>query len=88
MSELAPFEWSHLYVFPPYTMPEQIDRELGFASAPWQRADIEHRDDVCLLMFVDGRSVARHVAHNRGKGEFAGLHRVGRVYQSRGRVRG
>jgi hypothetical protein len=77
MSELAPFEWSRLYVFPPYTTPEQIDRELGFACASWQRADIEHRDDVYLLIFVDGPRVTRHVAHNRAKGDFAGLHRVG-----------
>lgn len=30
----APFDWSRLYVFPPYTKPEQITRALGFAW-PW-----------------------------------------------------
>jgi len=77
MAELAPFGWERLYIFPPYAMPEQIDRELGFACQSWQRADIERRDDVSLLLFVTGQRITRHLAHNRGKGDFAVLHRVG-----------
>jgi hypothetical protein len=77
MADLAPFEWERLYVFAPYSMPEQIDRELGFACPPSRRADIEHRDDVSLLLFVSGQRVTRHLAHKRGKGDFAVLHRVG-----------
>jgi hypothetical protein len=76
MGVLAPFQWERLYVFPPYSSPEQIDRELGFACPSWRRADIDRRDDVTLLVFVADRRITRHLAHNRGKGDFAGLHRA------------
>lgn len=77
MQVLAPFEWERLHVFPPYSTAEEIEHELGFPCPREHRARIEERDDVALLLFVRGRFVAQHLAHNRGRGDFAGLHRDG-----------
>jgi len=77
VADLTDFQWERLYVFAPYTTPAQIDRELGFPCPSTRRANIEARDDVALLLFVEDRRVVRHLAHKRGKGDFSRLHHPG-----------
>ena len=58
LATLAPFHWTRLYVFEPYTTKAAAERVLGF---DWQYdwGAIEARDDRMLLVFVDsGRVVA------------------------------
>jgi len=77
MQDLATFEWTRLYVFPPYSMPEEIDRALGFSWPEGRLVHMESRNDATLLVFVKGGEVQRHVAHKRGQGDFAELGQPG-----------
>jgi hypothetical protein len=71
MSELAPFEWSKLYVFNPYTSSAQMERELGFRWSDAARVDLVDDEGAVVLAFVRDEQVVRHVKLRRRKGDFA-----------------
>jgi len=77
MQDLASFEWTRLYIFRPYSMPEEIERELVFTWPEGRLVHMESRDDATLLVFVKGNEVQRHLAHKRGQGDFAELGQPG-----------
>ena len=71
MSDVTDFAWEELYVFPPYTSQEQIDRALGFEwSDP---SGISLKDTITLLVFVDDGEVVGWVAPLRSEADFASL---------------
>ena len=70
MRTAAPFEWSRLYVFPPYTQPEEITEALGFSWSGARRSGIESSDAINLLVFVNGGRVVESVELPRGSGDF------------------
>ena len=74
MAAVAPFPWTRLYVFPPYSAPDRITGTLGF---PWVGATsaINHSDLVSLLVFVHDRRVVASVEHPRAQGDLAALYR-------------
>jgi hypothetical protein len=75
LAALAPFEWTRLYVFPPYTTEETAENALGF---PWPYAwsAVEHDDTRTFLVLVNGEEVVAAFDHSRGHGDFAGLSRT------------
>ncbi len=71
ISDLTDFAWEELYVFPPYTSQEQIDRALGFEwSDP---SGISLKDTITLLVFVDDGEVVGWVEPLRFEADFASL---------------
>ena len=71
ISDHTDFAWEELYVFPPYTSQEQIDRALGFEwSDP---SGISLKDTITLLVFVDDGEVVGWVAPLRSEADFASL---------------
>jgi hypothetical protein len=66
---LAPFNWTRLFVFPPYTSEEFAERSLGFDwSYSW--GAIEYRDDRSLLVFVDSGRVVSSFEQTNDRGNF------------------
>jgi hypothetical protein len=70
LAALAPFHWSRLYIFEPYTTEEVAERVLGF---DWQYewGAIEARDDRALLVFVDSGRVVAALEQTYDRGNFA-----------------
>lgn len=75
LTSLATFSWDRLFVFPPYTAPSHIEKELG---ASWSESGrIEKLDTFTLLVFVNGGRVVRFVEQPREGSDFADCYRPG-----------
>jgi hypothetical protein len=73
LGSLTEFPWERLYIFPPYTSREVIDRELGFTWKQASRTGIARDDGIALLVFVDAGKVVRYVVQPRSDGDFAAV---------------
>jgi hypothetical protein len=74
LAALAPFHWSRLYIFEPYTTKEAAERVLGF-DWHYDWGAIEGRDDRVLLVFVDSGRVVAAFEQSYDRGNF--LHVAG-----------
>lgn len=72
MRELTEFQWDRMHVFGPYSSPDHIERELGFAWLPAASTGITDNDGISLLVFVRNDAVVRHVTQPRTPCDFAG----------------
>jgi hypothetical protein len=70
LDTLAPGRWTRLFVLNPYTPPEEVDSLLGFHWDEAQQEGLQMRDDINLLVFVDGAKVTDRIAFRRGQGDF------------------
>ena len=70
---VMPFGWEKLYVFPPYTPIDDIDKALGFKWGGAKKTRINERDDITLLVFVIGKTVQASIEHPRNAGDFSRL---------------
>jgi hypothetical protein len=70
LATLAPFHWTRLYIFQPYTSKEAAERVLGF-EWPYEWGAIEGRDDRALLVFVDSGRVVAAFEQTKDRGNFA-----------------
>jgi hypothetical protein len=59
LSSVTDFDWDRVYAFPPYTSPEEIERELGFDWGGAGDSASRTNDAWYLLVFVNGGQVAR-----------------------------
>ncbi|MCB0597493.1 MAG: hypothetical protein H6557_21610 [Lewinellaceae bacterium] len=75
-SELNGFEWSHLLVLAPYSPVDEIGNRLKVDLSSLRHFDIGQRDDVALLVFLDGGKPVRAVAYPRSAGDFAEIEPV------------
>lgn len=75
---LAPFHWTGLYIFGPYTTEDAAERVLGF-DWPYKWGAIELRDDRAFLVFVDSGRVVATLEQTYDRGNFASAAR-GRSY--------
>lgn len=75
--ELADFAWDRLHTFPPYTRAGDVEADLGFRWDGAKRSDIEHRDDITLLVFVPEGRVVRTLEDPREQVAFSELRRPG-----------
>ena len=70
---VMPFGWEKLYVFPPYTPIDDIEKALGFKWRGAKKTRIDERDDITLLLFVIGKTVQASIEHPRNAGDFSRL---------------
>ncbi|CAN1209438.1 hypothetical protein TUMEXPCC7403_04390 [Tumidithrix helvetica PCC 7403] len=73
LRSLTAFDWDKVYIFPPYTSVDEIQKSLGF---PWKAAEssrIFEREDISLLVFVKRNQVVQYLAYPRSKGDFADI---------------
>lgn len=66
---LAPFHWTRLYIFVPYTTKATAEQTLGF-DWPYAWGAIEGRDDRALLVFVDSARVMAAFEQTIDQGNF------------------
>jgi hypothetical protein len=71
MDSIVRSEWSHMYVFGPYTPEFLIADCLGVRSVSGLSRGIESRDDVNLLIFAYPEARHRSVAVSRSGADFA-----------------
>lgn len=76
LSEIAGFPWSHLLVLSPYSPLDEIGAQLGVELGHLRHFDIGRRDDITLLVFLDGKMPVRAVAYPRSHGDFAEIEPV------------
>lgn len=69
LATLAPFQWSRVYIFEPYTSQRRAERELGFQWT-YRWGAIETLDDRALLVFIDSNRVAGAIEHTIDRGDF------------------
>jgi hypothetical protein len=62
--------WQRVYIFGPYTPPEQISAALGFSWSGSAAEVIQSSDSVNLLLFVRDQSVVMSVLHPCNHGDF------------------
>lgn len=70
LAKLPAPAWEAVYVFAPYTPPDQIEADLGF---PWRHRAAKHisaSDTENLLVFVKRRAVVMSVLFPRALGDF------------------
>jgi hypothetical protein len=53
IADITDFTWDKMYIFRPYTSPEQVDRALGFEWKEYNSLGIDSNDADDLLVFVD-----------------------------------
>ncbi|MDP5274122.1 hypothetical protein [Chengkuizengella axinellae] len=63
------FDWDKAYLITPYTSQEGINDQLGVAFK--DPSNIYKRDDIYLLVFLDGEEVAQYVEINRQQTSFS-----------------
>ena len=79
---VLPFGWEKMYVFPPYTPLDDIEKALGFKWGGAKKTRIDDRDDIALLLFVIGKTVQAAIEHPRTAGDWSRL-RPGYAYTPR-----
>ena len=83
LDSLAPGDWTRLYVLNPYTSGGTADSVLGFHWRGFERWELHLRDDINLLVFVDGTDVKHDIAFRRGHGDFCCFERNASYQRSR-----
>lgn len=69
LSDYTSFEWSHVYIFPPYTPKEEVKRMSGL-----QRSTIiDTSDSITLLVFKKKDTVVAQIEVERYKADFSEL---------------
>jgi hypothetical protein len=71
IANLTNFTWDSLYIFAPYSTPEQINHTLGFTWSEASPSAISLHDDISLLIFVNNGRVVEDVEFRRVGGDFA-----------------
>ncbi len=72
-AEVAPFTWDRLYIFGPYTPPQNIHSCLGFRWQGVRWTSIEDSDGVNLVVFVRSGEVVHWFEYPRGRVELGYL---------------
>lgn len=62
--------WDALYIFGPYTAPDEVRETLGFAWDRADKADMSVDDGNCLLVFTKNGSVVTYAKVPRSQGDF------------------
>lgn len=65
MTEVVTAEWDSLYIFGPYTGPDDIDAALGFHWDDPRASRLEMYDDAAMLLFVRKGEVVRALIQPR-----------------------
>ncbi len=71
LMELDGFDWDQMLVLAPYSSIGEVEGQLGVNLGALGHFDIGQRDDVSLLVFLNGETPVRAVAYPRAAGDFA-----------------
>lgn len=71
LSQITDFSWDTVYIFGPYTAPEQIDASLDQRWAGARLTEIETSDRISLLVFTQKGQVVQYFEFPRSEGDFA-----------------
>ncbi|MDN3015703.1 hypothetical protein PH210_05705 [Paenibacillus sp. BSR1-1] len=69
ITSLANFTWDKAFIFPPYTTQESIDEQLDVHFK--DPSDIDKRDDIYLLVFLNKGKVLQYAEIKRQKSVFS-----------------
>ena len=69
INSLTTFDWDKAYLFTPYSTQEAIEEELGTDFK--DPSNISTRDDIYLLVFLDGDKVVQYVEMERQGSDFS-----------------
>lgn len=69
IKSLTTFDWDKAYLFTPYSTQEAIEEELGTDFK--DPSHISTRDDIYLLVFLDGDEVVQYVEMERQGSDFS-----------------
>ncbi|WP_349409889.1 hypothetical protein [Pseudalkalibacillus sp. SCS-8] len=69
LNELTDFTWDTAYLFTPYTTQESINKHLGVTFK--DPSNIDHRDDIFLLIFMEGGDVIQYAEISREHGDLS-----------------
>lgn len=58
LKSLTDFDWNKAFLFPPYTVQETIDEQLGTQFK--DPSNMDKRDDIYLLVFMKGNKVVQY----------------------------
>lgn len=65
MTDVVAGPWDFLYVFGPYTSPEEIGAALGFHWEDSRASRLDLHDDAAMLLFVHNGTVVEALVQNR-----------------------
>jgi hypothetical protein len=71
LKSITPFSWDVVYIFPPYTPGQEIQRLTG--AEPSSMKDIETRDDICLLVFMQSGRFLQTIEIPRSRADLGQL---------------
>ncbi|MFN3429658.1 MAG: hypothetical protein ACK46X_06870 [Candidatus Sericytochromatia bacterium] len=71
LADATDFPWDRVHIFSPYVATADIERALGFRWPEAAATGIQERDDVALLVFVQGKRVVRTLRPARNRGDWA-----------------
>lgn len=61
LRDLTDFQWDKVYIFRPYTTPEDINKALGFIWAEAEETQIDKFDNFNLIVFTANNKVVSYV---------------------------
>ncbi|PFG12057.1 hypothetical protein [Bacillus sp. es.036] len=69
VKSLTNFEWEEAFLFTPYSTQGSIEKQLGFNFK--DPSNLEMRDDIYLMVFVNGGKVIQYVELDRHTSDFS-----------------
>ncbi|QQZ09989.1 hypothetical protein [Heyndrickxia vini] len=69
LNSLTDFTWDKAFIFPPYTVQESINKQLGTKFK--DPSNIDKRDDIYLLVFLQKGKVVQYAEINRQHVDFS-----------------
>ncbi|WP_273833634.1 hypothetical protein [Guptibacillus sedimenti] len=69
VKSLTNFEWEEAFLFTPYSTQGSIEKQLGFYFK--DPSNLEMRDDIYLMVFVNGGKVVQYVELDRHTSDFS-----------------
>ena len=71
LTEIGGPEWNQLLILAPYSPLTEVETQTGVDLSSIRHFDIDQRDDIALMVFLDGEQPVRAVAYPRSAGDFA-----------------
>ena len=71
LDSITKFEWDSVIILTPYTNPKDISGHFNIDLAKIEATNIEHRDDINVLIFVDDGNPVTMVEYPRFPGDFS-----------------
>ncbi len=96
IDDLVSFDWDDLFIFPPYSDDDRINKELGFnwSNGKAEETAVKHSDQIVLFVFVKKNKVVKYfsvdtikdfaylkgIKYSKEKAKFIAIKRGERLY--------